>query len=74
MMNMKKACLFAATAGYAAAQEASMAALIEFYAAKDDYLFDLNFYRRTLLFMQQDTGNTDSECITTFDDFIDLMN
>ena len=32
------------------------------------------FYRRTLLYMQQDEGNTESECIVTFDSFIDLMN
>ena len=51
-----------------------MSVFIEFYENKDDYLFDLNFYRRTLLFMQQDTGNVESECITTFDEFIELMN
>lgn len=51
-----------------------MAVFIEFYDAKDDYVWDLNFYRRTLLYMQQDPGNETSECITTFDSFIDLMN
>lgn len=51
-----------------------MAVFTEFYEAKDDYLFDLAFYRRTLLYMQQDAGNETSECITTFDEFITLFN
>ena len=34
-----------------------MAVFTEFYEHKDDYLFDLAFYRRTLLYMQQDAGN-----------------
>ena len=51
-----------------------MAVFLEFWQAKEDYILDLNFYRRTLLFMQQDTGNEGSQCITTFDEFITLMN
>ena len=51
-----------------------MAVFAEFAANADDYVWDLAFYRRTLLYMQQDTGNTESECIDTFDDFIELMN
>ena len=51
-----------------------MAVFLEFYEAKDQYIFDLNFYRQTLLYMQQDASNENSECITTFDEFIELMN
>ena len=51
-----------------------MAVFFEFYEAKDNFIYDLAFYRRTLLYMQQDQGNEESECIDTFDDFIELMN
>ena len=46
----------------------------EFIAAKDNFIWDLAFWRATLLNMQQDTGNTGSECITTFDEFTVLVN
>ena len=54
------------------AQMQSMGVFSEFWAARKDYVNDGNFWRTTLLNMQNDTGNEASECITTWDEFNDL--
>lgn len=46
-----------------------MAVFSQFWEAKDNFVYDLSFWRTVLLNMQQDTGNEASECITTFDAF-----
>ena len=51
-----------------------MAALLEFWDKKELFLNDLDFYRSMLLNLQQDPTNTNSQCITTFDEFIILAN
>ena len=49
-----------------------MAVFGQLWEHREDYQSNLAFYRRTLLYMQQDPGNEDSQCITTFDEFITL--
>ena len=49
-----------------------MAVFGQLWENREDYQSNLAFYRRTLLYMQQDPGNEDSQCITTFDEFITL--
>ena len=47
----------------------SMGVFSELWAARDDYFHDGNFWRTTLLNMQNDTGNEFSECVVTWDEF-----
>ena len=51
-----------------------MAVFNQFWEAKDNFIYDLAFWRATLLNMQQDPGNEQSECIVTFDEFTVMMN
>ena len=48
-----------------------MAVFPQFWASKDKFIYDLHFWRRTLLYMQEQPTES-SECITTFDEFIVL--
>ena len=41
---------------------------------RPEYFTNLAFWREALVYMQETPGNTDSECITTFDEFIGLYN
>ena len=49
-----------------------MSVFFELYAARDTFIYDLDFWRFTLLNMQKDQTNTESECVETFDTFITL--
>ena len=49
-----------------------MGVLFDLWEARDTYFSDQSFWRTVLLNMQNDTTNTASECIDTWDDFMTL--
>ena len=75
MLNIKKSivALFTLLA-IVRAQTSSMSVLQDLFRERGKYLGSLTFWRSTLLYMQKDDGNTKSQCIVTFDEFIVLQN
>jgi len=51
-----------------------MAVFGQFYEKMDLFVYELTFWRQVLLFLQQNPGNTNSECIVTFDEFVVMFN
>ena len=74
-MNIKTTIIaLAALLGIVQAQTSSMSVMLDLWRERNEYLNELGFWRNTLLYMQDDDGNTSSQCITTFDEFIVLQN
>ena len=74
-MNIKTTIIaLAALLGIVQAQTSSMSVMLDLWREKNEYLNELGFWRNVLLYMQDDDGNTSSQCITTFDEFIVLQN
>ena len=74
-MNIKTTIIaLVALLGIVQAQTSSMSVLKDLWRERNKYLTNLSFWRRTLLYMQDDEGNVSSQCITTFDEFITLQN
>ena len=75
MLNIKKTILALFTlVAIVQAQTSSMSVMKDLFRERSKYLSNLTFWRSTLLYMQKDDGNTDSQCIKTFDEFIVLQN
>ena len=75
MLNIKKSILALFTLlAIVQAQTSSMSVFNDLFNERSTYLSNLQFWRSTLLYMQKDDGNTSSQCITTFDEFIVLQN
>ena len=50
-----------------------MSVFQDLYREKDLYIYDLSFWRATLLYMQADQGNESTECVETYDTYVSLM-
>ena len=50
-----------------------MSVFLDLAATGTEHIGTLEFWRYALMYMQQDQGNTTSQCITTFDDWTDLV-
>ena len=57
----------------ASAQTSSMSVFLDLAATGTEHIGTLEFWRYALMYMQQDQGNTTSQCITTFDDWTELV-
>ena len=51
-----------------------MYALYELFEDAGTFFPKLDFYKYTIMYMQEDAGNDQSECMVTFDEWIDLYN
>ena len=50
-----------------------MSVFLDLAATGTEHIGTLEFWRYALMYMQQDQGNTTSQCITTFDDWTELV-
>ena len=50
-----------------------MSVFIDLFKTGGTHLGTLDYWRTVLMYMQQDEGSTTSQCITNFDEFVDLV-
>ena len=50
-----------------------MSVFQDLWEEKEYYIYDLSFWRATLLYMQADQGNESTECVTTYDTYVSMM-
>ena len=69
-MKFSKACILAASTATVTNAAAGISTVLDVFSS--GFLSETNFYKGLLLNMQRDAGNTGTDCMTGFDDYLTL--